>query len=132
MELFHPGVISISCDDCKVHKYDLKTGKVETFTSGPKREEKPKKRPPEIPAPCDKCPKGGPENEEACRLSARNRQAVFLYREVRAGCPVENGDEQFRFNMALIDTIYREWERKRLAEGLAEAIVPLLPWMKRG
>lgn len=56
---------------------------------------------------------------------------MFLYREIRAGCRVETEDEQFRFNMALIDGIYRELEQKRLTEGVAEAVVSLLPWVKR-
>lgn len=35
-------------------------------------------------------------------------------------------DDLLRFNMAVVDGIYREWERDQAAKGLAMELLPIL------
>ena len=128
--LFHPGPASIDCEECKRFIFDLKTGRRETFKSGPKREEKPCVRPGKILPPCDQCPKESPEKAHEHELSDRNRQTVRLYHQVRAtqgGCMTEamKADRLLARNLAIVDQLYREWEREQAAKELAYQVAVL-------
>ena len=71
-------------------------------------------RPDNTPPPCNKCPKGGPENNEALRLTGRQRAALTLYRCLGSG--VQLPPE------ALHDGVVRAWlEVCRLATEALEA-----------
>lgn len=129
MALFHPRAARIDCEDCKKYLYDLEKGERKTFKSGPKHEEKPYERG-NAPLQCKDCPKGSPEND--CRLSDRNVQTVELYQQVRVMGATDDmrGDALLCRNLSVVDGLYREYERKRLAAGLVDEIIPWLPWIK--
>jgi hypothetical protein len=127
--LWHPGVAAIRCRDCERYVYDLETGKLKTYRSGPSREEKPQLRPAGTLPPCGDCPKGGKHREWETRLSAANLKTLALYRETRAGVPLsraERRDSIVRENMALIDGLVRDWERHRQGEEFAMQVATLL------
>jgi len=128
--LFHPGVARIDCEDCKRWIYDLETGKRKTYRSGPEREEKDQVRPKGVPTPCDKCAKGSPKKAEECQLSVRNYRTLALHSEVRAtagACLSKRArrDRLLLWNLAIVDGLVREWERKRAAEELANQVAML-------
>lgn len=77
-----PGVAQLSCADCAKYHYSIPDGELETYETDDGF--KPVERSPEIPPPCDQCPRGGPENEQRLTLSDRNYAAVSLYHKLRA------------------------------------------------
>ncbi|MCI0358640.1 MAG: hypothetical protein L0211_09160 [Planctomycetaceae bacterium] len=123
--MFHPGAARINCDECKRFVFNLESGDKETYRSGPEREELPMVRGPNVPTPCNKCPKEDPENAKQIELSPKNWAAFAHYLQARA-CglsDVERRDPIVRRNFALIDMLTRERDRKAQAEEFAEAFV---------
>lgn len=127
--LFHPGPASIRCDDCKRYIYDLETGERKTHP-GPGGRELPDLRYPGMPLPCENCPKQSPAKEKEYRLSDRNWKTLELYEQVRASAgaclsEAERRDPILRRNLAIIDRIMRQYERRRSAEELSHQVALL-------
>lgn len=124
--LFHPRIAAIDCADCCRRMYDMESGTPKTFKSGPEREIRYYDGPDHKP-PCRTgwaCPKGSPEESKDFELSEKNRRMMLIYRHYRAtngfshaganaGEPI---DPLLADNLALIDGVYREWERTKAAE----------------
>lgn len=108
-----PGIAALSCAECKKHLYTIPEGKLETYEVGD-GDRLPVLRDPELPPPCDRCPRGGPQNEERLRLSARGYAAFALYKKLKAThgayrlhpkiatCPV------FAENMRIVESTIEE------------------------
>jgi len=130
--LFHPGAASVACSDCKKWHYNLKTGKRETYRSGPEKKELPmERRPGEPPPPCHTCPKKSPDREHEFRLSTKNWQTVQLYWEVQATRGVclndaEREDEVLLANLAIVDAIWRRAQQQELVSAIGQQVLPYL------
>lgn len=128
--MFHPGVLQISCADCREVVYDLQTGQKKTYRAGPKREVRCQLRG-GTPPPCDKCPKGGPEREADCYLTPANWRVFNLYCEMRATAGTSLTETQRQNPMllrrlALVDAIVRDHDREHQALELAHQVVKLI------
>jgi hypothetical protein len=124
LRLENPGLAAISCDDCHKYVYDLKTGKLQTYQCGSPDNVKPVPR--VTPPPCRlgaKCPRESPEKSHLYRLHPRSRQAMAAYEEHRAGnTPARDALQRRVF--AILDWLYREYDRRQLAEELAILLIP--------
>lgn len=123
--LFHPGAASVTCEECRKYIYD-DTWKRKTYRAGPRREERPCLRPDSIPTPCERCPKESPSKAKEYDLSRRNRKAFDAYLRFRAAGPRGRIDSVAERNMAIIDDLYREWERKAIGREIAMRVSELL------
>lgn len=117
--LAHPEAAAVSCSTCKawVHGPDWKVVK---------RGGVPQARPPGMPTPCHSCPKESPAKAAQLELTAANRQTLRLFLRSRATAGAclneeERNDELLLRNFALIDVIFRRWEREQQTTGWLEA-----------
>jgi len=129
--LFHPQILSFSCEDCKKYIYDLRTGDLQTYKSGPKREDKPMLRPKDVATPCDKCPRESPELAPTYELSSRNHRTLLLYQKAKATgfhylTDEEKHDSLVARNFSILDSLYEEKRRHRDTASLVENLLPLL------
>lgn len=110
--LFHPGVAGLSCETCQEFVTDLETGEVATYWATNRetgeREQLPQVRPKGTLPPCQRCPKGSPEQAKAVELSPKNWLAFSHYRQVKSVgvSEVERNDPIVRRNMAIIDAAF--------------------------
>ena len=140
--LFHPGISRIDCRDCVKRLYDFETGLPKVFESGPNREknfitaEKNGHKP-----PCrlgKSCPKGSPEESHLHTLSPRNHRTFALYLQRKATgfasmSEREKNDEIVANNFAILDGLWREYERQRSEESSTVAFSQVMQMMtKRG
>lgn len=149
--LLHPGVLRIDCADCQRYIYDLETGERKTYRSGSKREQTPMLRPAASDPPCHKCPKKGAgvadtshrpgdcEGGEDLRagrceggeiLRPRHWRTLAIYQKVRATMGVfltsrMRRDALLMRNLAAIDELYRQFDRRQLATELAHEVALL-------
>jgi hypothetical protein len=106
--------------------YDPKTWQLQTYRAGPRREEKPCDRPKGVVPLCETdqgCPKGSPKEEPDCLLLPKNRATLRLYLEARTlggrlMTKAERRDLLLRHNLAVVDRLYRQWEREHEAKLL--------------
>lgn len=129
--LFHPGAARVSCEDCRTYLYDLEQGERKTYRAGPTREERPYIRPAGVPSPCESCPKKSPEEARQLNLSPKNRKTLWLYLEVRAtfaACltPIMRRDRLLRRNLAIVDSVYRDFERHEAGRASAHQAALLM------
>jgi len=123
--LFHPGVASIRCKDCKKYDYDFDTGRRKKFAQG--TQDRLRVTPP----PCERkqgCPKGGPQEERSCQLTDANYATLLLFmanQSMAGGCltNVERADSLVRRHFAILAPLYQEWRRRREADALAAAMM---------
>jgi len=122
LSLTHPEVATRSCDDCKVFRYDEKTGCRAEFLG------KPIKRFPGELLPCQQvdhrgescCKKISPEADVA--LWPHNAAAYEHYRRCKAVCRFPE-DSLVEANAAIIAEVEAAWEsmnRRRLESGLMQ------------
>lgn len=124
--LFHPECAKVRCADCQRYLYDPKTWQLQTYRAGPRREEKPCDRPKGVVPLCETdqgCPKGSPKEEPDCLLLPKNRATLRLYLEARTlggrlMTKAERRDLLLRHNLAVVDRLYRQWEREHEAKLL--------------
>ncbi len=120
MLLNHPEVAHLECKDCQEWIYNIETGEQI------KRRGRPQPRAPGQPTPCNRCPKGSPENAERLKLTTANVLTLRLYLRNRAtlGClnDAERSDELLQRNFAILDTTFRAWEMSQNASALALAM----------
>ena len=122
----HPGIARLSCSDCQKHVYEIPSGKPQTYNDGTK--EVPIDRPGD--PPCDRCPRGGPENEWLDQMSWANVRMMQIYRQVKSGvtrlpahlenCPL------LADNIFLIDETLEELRQQRLADGVAATLAQFM------
>ncbi len=129
--LFHPGVASFSCSDCKKFFYDHTTGELKTYNSGPTREKLPMIRPPNVPTPCHQCPKESPEKESEHELSERSYRTLVLYQRAMATgfsylTKREKRDPLVAKHFVILERLYREYERQRQANDIATTLMPMM------
>jgi hypothetical protein len=129
--LFHPGVASFTCEDCRKYIYDMDSGKPKTYKAGPKREEKPMLRPANTKTPCEKCPRKSPEEAHHYELSDRNSKTWLLYRRAHATQfhflhDAEKKDPLLARNFAILDELYAEHDRQERAATLTQQLTPFL------
>ncbi len=129
--LFHPGLASFDCQQCKEYIYDFDTGERKTYLAGPKREEQPMMRPPNVKTPCNKCAKMSPKEAETFQLNERNQRTCTLYRLAKATnfeylTKAEKRDPIIAHNFAVLDFLHREHERRRHANELAHQLLPAI------
>lgn len=135
--LFHPGVAKIDCGDCQKRLYDLETGEPKTYRAGPNRELRYYEgQPPPCKQPGNSCPKGSPETAHEHELSDKNWRVLNLYRRGRVtGFENVTIDALLAENLAIVDELYRSWERWRAAEAsgsnVASQLIHLLPALRR-
>lgn len=100
LRLLHPEISGVSCDDCKLFLFDLKTGKKELHCGEPIA------RPKGTKPPCDfgpdQCPKG--HYSKPKELSRKNLRAYFHYLKCKATNTFPD-DELVRRNAAFIREI---------------------------
>ena len=69
----------LSCEECQKHIYEIPSG----YPQGERDDDGNVMlvpRPPSLPSPCDRCPKGGPENEKLFQITPKNKRFLDLYR----------------------------------------------------
>lgn len=114
--LFHPGVASLPCEKCIQFVTDLESGEVCTYSvtnrETGQREQLPQARPQETLPPCQRCPKGSPEQAKEMELSTKNWYAFSHYRQAKAVgvTEQERNDPIVRRNFAIIDAAFRAFE----------------------
>jgi len=83
---------------------------------------------------CPNCPKGSPDDAKVYRLSDRNWQTVELYKQIRiTGMTDEmRQDGLLCANMAIVDEIFRQCERSKMARQIATEISNRVPLVKVG
>lgn len=83
-------------------------------------------RPPQSPPPCDRCPKGGPENEHLYKLTNRNLAAYDLYNRSQDKyfeMPEHLRNCKFRQSMfAAIEKIEKEKQSSQLTRDLSASL----------
>ena len=129
--LFHPGVASFSCAECKKFFYDHTTGELKTYNSGPTREKLPMIRPANVPTPCHQCPKESPEKESEHELSDRSYQTLVLYQRAMATgfhylTKREKRDPLVAKHFVILERLYREYERQRQSNDIANTLMPMM------
>lgn len=120
----HPQAAALPCSECQEFIYNIETGKVAM------RGGQPQKRLPNQPTPCRTCPKESPARAKELELSERARQTVELYMRHRAMgggflTAAEAGDSLLQRNFALIDSVFRWWERRQQTDSMATAFAGL-------
>lgn len=117
--LFHPGPARLSCDTCLKFVTDIERGEVETYNvtnrETGERERVPQPRPAGTVPPCERCPKGSPEQAKLVELSDKNWAALAHYRQKRAArfmtlTESEKRDPIIGKNFAIIDAAYQAFE----------------------
>jgi len=118
LQLFHPEVAAVSCEECKAWIYtsDWKRAK---------RGGKDVPRAPGLPTPCGSCPKKSPENAKRIELTTRNLALVRRWKQVRAtggAClsEVERADGWLMKMLSVIDEVFREYEADRERRNLID------------
>lgn len=134
--LFHPGALKVTCEQCRQHLYNLETGEQQTYVAGPTREKRPCVRPEGVPTPCDQCPKESPQKARDHELSDKNRRTVLIYLESRAThgaslTPAMRRDPILLRNLAIVDGIYRDYERREVGRESAYSAALLFVGAKR-
>ena len=128
--LFHPGAAKIDCRLCQRFIFDHEKGTLKTYRAGPNREKRPCVRPKGMLPPCDKCPKGSPSEAHEHHLSRKNWQTFEFYQQVRAtggACLTDRMrmDRLLMQNLAIVDGLYRRFEREQLGIELAYQVALL-------
>ena len=120
--LFHPGPAKLDCQTCVKFVTNLDRGEIETYTvtnrETDERERIPQPRPAGTLPPCERCPKQSPERAKEIVLSEKNWMAFSHYRQEKAVGVSEAvaRDTICRMNFAIIDAIYKDFDRGRDAD----------------
>lgn len=69
----------LSCEECQKHIYEIPSG-LPQGEEGDDGKIMLVPRPPGLPSPCERCPKGGPENEKLFQITRKNKRFLDLYR----------------------------------------------------
>jgi hypothetical protein len=89
-----------------------------------------------IPTPCDRCPKGGPENDELYRLSWKNHCTMTLYRRVKSGViripPHLESDPLLADNFSIIDDVMEQAKSNEQSVRLTNALTIALSRIRHG
>jgi len=120
--LSHPEVAFRSCEDCKRHVYDPKTGRRHTD----RNTGRPLRRPPKARPPCAACPKCRDDTEKTpevggkVSLSPKNRRTLQCYYEQLAGGGVVT-DPITRKNLGIIAELFDQHDRGQRQAAIATA-----------
>ena len=111
--------------------YNLETGELVTYKAGPNRVDTHYDH---AQAPCQRgevCPKESPEKAHLHTLSDKNWRTLMIYRRGRAiGFDRMLIDDLLADNLAIIDGMFRSWERGRVAEASGTNFaLQLIPFM---
>jgi hypothetical protein len=130
--LFHPGIANLSCETCLKYVTDIpETGEVKTYgVTNPEtglREQVPQPRPQGTLPPCERCPKGSPEQAKEIELSEKNWLAFGHYRQAKAVgvTETERRDPIVRRNFAVIDLAFKTYEMCRTSQLQAHEFAKL-------
>lgn len=123
--MLHSGIAKLKCSDCQRYNYRIPEGTLETYETD--QGHLPVLREPDMPPPCDQCPRGGPQNEQLLKLSERNWKAYSLYLRIKAcqgmfrihpliaSCPI------FADNMRIIDDTIEHVKREMVERAREKA-----------
>ena len=129
----HPRLASLSCDDCKKYATKIPDGEIETYEIDGRQEPVP--RAPGVPTPCDKCPKGSPEEEHLHVLADQNYVMLAFHRQWKSArrnglnfalpeklrnCPV------LLENLTIVDEMMDAQEQQISAMRLAQFLLPMM------
>lgn len=135
MRLAHeyPHLAKLSCEECQRFIYSIPDGIPETFEGADGPEKMPRGN---IPTPCDRCPKGGPENDQLYRLSWKNFRTLTLYKRIKSGVvsiPAHlESDPLLADNFAIIDDVMAEAEANKQSRQMVDALTIALMRVKHG
>jgi len=97
-----PEIDQLDCNDCFRFLYNIDTGEVQKWRG------KPAKRPTDVPPPCGKCPKQGPDKQTT--LTVANRECVQHYLECRATGQFPD-DPLVKRHAAILQMVEKEVEK---------------------
>jgi len=114
----------IRCEECRIWVVDLKKERFAT------RAGERQLRPPGAVTPCRHCPKQNPDHAKTLRMSPADWKTLDIYLESRATCGATltdgmTADMLLRRRLAVIDGVFRSFERQQAAESLAFQLVKL-------
>lgn len=123
----YPRLSQLPCEECKQFVYQIPDAEPVEYETDDGTMKKMKRN---EPPPCQSCPKGGPENDQLCRVNWTNTKLINLYHRLQApGYDVPQhlrGDKLFADNYSRVQDIVAETEREQLADRVSHSILTVM------